>query len=132
MKLAKRLVETSFADKVFFANSGTEANEAALKFARKWARINGQSYILQRDAQSEAILQHTVLWRQTYLPDMLCAKQAKVILQLEAALGLCCMACNLINSLHILPFFRGSAKRRHRAAYMHVSLKSHVHFVQLE
>ena len=41
VKLAKRLVESSFADKVFFANSGTEANEAALKFARKWARING-------------------------------------------------------------------------------------------
>jgi len=40
VKLAKRLVESSFADKVFFANSGTEANEAALKFARKWARIN--------------------------------------------------------------------------------------------
>ena len=36
--LAKRLVENSFADRVFFANSGSEANEAALKFARKWAR----------------------------------------------------------------------------------------------
>jgi acetylornithine/N-succinyldiaminopimelate aminotransferase len=36
--LAKKLVEHSFADKVFFCNSGTEANEGALKFARKWAR----------------------------------------------------------------------------------------------
>jgi len=36
VKLAKRLVESSFADKVFFANSGTEANEAAIKFARKY------------------------------------------------------------------------------------------------
>lgn len=35
-KLAKTLVENSFADRVFFANSGTEANEAALKFARKF------------------------------------------------------------------------------------------------
>ena len=43
VKLAKKLVENSFADKVFFANSGTEANEAALKFARKWARIHGES-----------------------------------------------------------------------------------------
>ena len=34
--LAKTLVESSFADRVFFANSGTEANEAALKFARKY------------------------------------------------------------------------------------------------
>jgi predicted acetylornithine/succinylornithine family transaminase len=39
--LAKRLVEHSFADKVFFCNSGAEANEAAVKFARKWAKQNG-------------------------------------------------------------------------------------------
>jgi predicted acetylornithine/succinylornithine family transaminase len=37
--LARRLVENSFADKVFFCNSGAEANEAALKFARKWAKV---------------------------------------------------------------------------------------------
>ncbi len=36
--LARQLVENSFADKVFFANSGAEANEAALKLARKFAR----------------------------------------------------------------------------------------------
>jgi predicted acetylornithine/succinylornithine family transaminase len=36
--LARRLVENSFADKVYFCNSGTEANEAAFKFARKYAR----------------------------------------------------------------------------------------------
>jgi acetylornithine/N-succinyldiaminopimelate aminotransferase len=34
--LAKALVEKSFADKVFFANTGTEAMEGALKFARKY------------------------------------------------------------------------------------------------
>lgn len=34
--LAKLLVETSFADRVFFCNSGTEANEAAIKFSRKF------------------------------------------------------------------------------------------------
>eukprot|EP00262_Sarcandra_glabra_P013246 TRINITY_DN362_c0_g2_i4.p1 TRINITY_DN362_c0_g2~~TRINITY_DN362_c0_g2_i4.p1 ORF type:complete len:470 (-),score=84.73 TRINITY_DN362_c0_g2_i4:54-1463(-) len=38
--LAKRLVECSFADRVFFSNSGTEANEAAIKFARKFQRIS--------------------------------------------------------------------------------------------
>ena len=38
-RLARLLCETSFADKVFFCNSGAEANEGALKFARKWARV---------------------------------------------------------------------------------------------
>ena len=37
LRLAKQLVESTFADKVFFCNSGAEANEAALKLARKWA-----------------------------------------------------------------------------------------------
>ncbi len=39
-RLAKLLCEHSFADKVFFCNSGAEANEAALKFARKYARTH--------------------------------------------------------------------------------------------
>ena len=34
--LAKRLVELSFPSRVFFCNSGAEANEAAIKLARKW------------------------------------------------------------------------------------------------
>jgi acetylornithine aminotransferase/acetylornithine/N-succinyldiaminopimelate aminotransferase len=36
--LAQRLVELSFPSRVFFANSGAEANEAAIKIARKWGR----------------------------------------------------------------------------------------------
>jgi acetylornithine/N-succinyldiaminopimelate aminotransferase len=36
--LAEMLCNLSFADKVYFANSGTEAVEAAIKFARKYAR----------------------------------------------------------------------------------------------
>lgn len=40
MELAKRLVACSFADRVFFSNSGTEANEAAIKFARKFQRFS--------------------------------------------------------------------------------------------
>ena len=36
VKLAQALVEKSFADKVFFANTGTEAMEGAMKFARKY------------------------------------------------------------------------------------------------
>lgn len=39
IKLAERLTAHSFADRVFFTNSGTEANEAAIKFARKYARV---------------------------------------------------------------------------------------------
>ena len=37
IRLAKRLCELTFAERVFFANSGAEANEAALKLARKYA-----------------------------------------------------------------------------------------------
>jgi acetylornithine aminotransferase len=36
-ELARRLVETSCADRAFFCNSGAEANEAAIKLARKHA-----------------------------------------------------------------------------------------------
>jgi len=39
-RLAKMLVDNSFADKVFFCNSGAEANEAAIKLARKYAHEN--------------------------------------------------------------------------------------------
>ncbi|HDZ56326.1 MAG TPA: aspartate aminotransferase family protein [Pseudomonas xinjiangensis] len=37
LRLASKLIEATFADKVFFANSGAEANEAAFKLARRWA-----------------------------------------------------------------------------------------------
>ncbi len=37
LRLAKKLTDVSFAEKVFFANSGAEANEAALKLARRYA-----------------------------------------------------------------------------------------------
>ncbi len=36
-RLAEELVARSFAERVFFCNSGAEANEAAFKFARKWS-----------------------------------------------------------------------------------------------
>ena len=41
VELAKRLSESSLGGKVFFCNSGTEANEAAIKIARKHARARG-------------------------------------------------------------------------------------------
>ena len=37
VKLAEALVDHSFADKVFFCNSGAEANEAAIKLARRYS-----------------------------------------------------------------------------------------------
>jgi len=43
-ELAKKLANISSLDKVFFCNSGTEANEAAIKFARKFG--NGRSTII--------------------------------------------------------------------------------------
>src|SRR5205823_3258234 len=38
--LARRLVELSFPSRVFFCSSGAEANEAAIKIARKWGAKN--------------------------------------------------------------------------------------------
>jgi succinylornithine transaminase family protein len=37
LRLAKRLTDATFAERVFFCNSGAEANEAALKLARRYA-----------------------------------------------------------------------------------------------
>ncbi|HFD86307.1 MAG TPA: aminotransferase class III-fold pyridoxal phosphate-dependent enzyme, partial [Gammaproteobacteria bacterium] len=40
IQLAKRLTENSIFDEVFFANSGAEANEGAIKLARKWGSLH--------------------------------------------------------------------------------------------
>ncbi len=40
MDLAKRITGASCFDRVFFANSGAEANEGAIKLARKWGKLN--------------------------------------------------------------------------------------------
>jgi predicted acetylornithine/succinylornithine family transaminase len=42
-RLASTLTRMSFADKVFFCNSGAEANEGAFKFARRWGRTHGDA-----------------------------------------------------------------------------------------
>ncbi|QOT75820.1 acetylornithine transaminase [Cupriavidus basilensis] len=51
LKLAKQLTDASCFDKVFFANSGAEANEGAIKLARKWGRKhkNGAFEIITMD-----------------------------------------------------------------------------------
>ncbi|MBS4048331.1 MAG: aspartate aminotransferase family protein [Alphaproteobacteria bacterium] len=41
-RLAQRLVDHSFADKAFFCNSGAEANEGAVKCARKYFAVSGK------------------------------------------------------------------------------------------
>jgi predicted acetylornithine/succinylornithine family transaminase len=48
IRFAEMLVEHSFADRVFFCNSGAEANEAAIKLARKYGHdnLNGKYEIL--------------------------------------------------------------------------------------
>ena len=40
LKLAEILIENSVLDKIFICNSGAEANEGAIKLARKWGKIN--------------------------------------------------------------------------------------------
>ncbi|MFC5584718.1 aspartate aminotransferase family protein [Nitratireductor kimnyeongensis] len=42
VRLGERLAENSFADKVFFTNSGAEALECAIKTARRYHHVNGQ------------------------------------------------------------------------------------------
>lgn len=42
LRLAERLVRHSFADRIFFCNSGAEANEAALKLARRYQHNRGE------------------------------------------------------------------------------------------
>ena len=51
VELARRLVELSFPSRVFLCNSGAEANEAAIKIARKWGARN-------RDGAFEIITTH--------------------------------------------------------------------------
>ncbi|MBK5074344.1 aspartate aminotransferase family protein [Budviciaceae bacterium CWB-B4] len=44
LRLARKLIDSTFADRVFFANSGAEANEAAFKLARRYAITRHSPY----------------------------------------------------------------------------------------
>ncbi|MCE1188188.1 MAG: aspartate aminotransferase family protein [Ignavibacteria bacterium] len=46
-EVASKLAKSSGLDKVFFCNSGTEANEAAIKFARKWGKSRTEIISMQ-------------------------------------------------------------------------------------
>ena len=46
VKLAKKIIHSSFPGKVFFGNSGTEACEAAIKFSRMYGKETGRHQII--------------------------------------------------------------------------------------
>ena len=48
-QLAAQIAKHSFGGKVFFCNSGAEANEGLIKFARKWGNPNGRYEIIAMD-----------------------------------------------------------------------------------
>ena len=52
LRLAKKMVDATFAEKVYFANSGAEANEAALKLARRLRLIN----LAQKNRKSSPLI----------------------------------------------------------------------------
>ena len=52
-QLAEWLVAHSFASRVFFCNSGAEANEGAFKFARRWARAQGAHGVATQGAAAK-------------------------------------------------------------------------------
>lgn len=80
LRLAKKLIDATFAERVFFCNSGAEANEAALKLARKYAhdRVgNHKSGIVafkKRVPWPHALYRQR--WRSTHLFTGLCAAAA--------------------------------------------------------
>jgi predicted acetylornithine/succinylornithine family transaminase len=75
-KLAKKLIKHGFDGVVFFANSGAEANEGLIKFARKWGAPQGKSEIISmRDSfhgRTLATLAATgrSKYREGFAPDM--------------------------------------------------------------
>ncbi|MBF0097849.1 MAG: aspartate aminotransferase family protein [Magnetococcales bacterium] len=54
-QLAQRLVETSFADRVFFCNSGAEANEAAIKLVRRYTQERDKGHKRAQNGRYEII-----------------------------------------------------------------------------
>ncbi|MBF0185495.1 MAG: aspartate aminotransferase family protein [Magnetococcales bacterium] len=54
-QLAQRLVDTSFADRVFFCNSGAEANEAAIKLVRRYTQERDKGHKRAQSGRYEII-----------------------------------------------------------------------------
>ncbi len=75
-RLAGKIVENTFDGVVFFCNSGAEANEALIKFARKWGNDKGKNEIIVMNdsfhGRTLATLAATgrAKYRQGFQPDM--------------------------------------------------------------
>ena len=61
VEFARLLVEATFADKVFFCNSGAEANEGAIKLARKYMHDHADRERFEIIAASKSF--HAGPWR---------------------------------------------------------------------
>ena len=55
LRLAKRLTDATFAERAFFCNSGAEANEAALKLARRYAHDRHGPEKVARDLDDQCV-----------------------------------------------------------------------------
>lgn len=93
VNLAEKLVTNcAFADKAFFTNSGTEANEAAIKFARKYARVKGKLYSFYAEQHLLRLAPSLPLRLDTEL--LLCASCMNLLMSwLPTASIVCCVVC---------------------------------------
>ncbi len=66
IKLAQKLVEESCCDKAFFCNSGTEANEAAIKLARKWGQSRYEIITMEKSFHGRTLGSLTATGQEKY------------------------------------------------------------------
>ncbi|MFZ5942575.1 MAG: aspartate aminotransferase family protein [Bacillota bacterium] len=71
IKLAQVLVENSSCDKAFFCNSGTEANEAAIKLARKWGKGRYEIITMEQSFHGRTIGSLTATGQEKYRKDFM-------------------------------------------------------------
>ncbi|MFZ7104367.1 MAG: acetylornithine transaminase [Peptococcaceae bacterium] len=71
IKLAKILTENSCCDKAFFCNSGTEANEAAIKLARKWGQGRYEIITMEQSFHGRTLGSLTATGQEKYRKDFL-------------------------------------------------------------
>jgi acetylornithine/N-succinyldiaminopimelate aminotransferase len=93
-RLAKKLIKHGFDGVVFFANSGAEANEGLIKFARKWGEPQGKNEIISMHESFHGRTLATLAatgrskYREGFAPDMPGIKQVEFndLAALEAAI----------------------------------------------
>ena len=69
IKLAQKLAEASSCDKVFFCNSGAEANEAAIKLARKWGKGRFEIITMEKSFHGRTLGALTATGQEKYRKD---------------------------------------------------------------